>query len=140
MAQAAAAGEIACLKRAEDVTVQDLLTASGYIFVCPENLASMSGAMKDMFDRNYYPVLGRLEGRPYASIIAAGSDGQGAQRQLDHIATGWRLRRVVDPMIVNFAADTPEAILAAKTVPDKTLKECREIGLGLAEGLTLGIF
>jgi len=140
MARAAAASDTALLMRAEDVSADDLLDAAGYIFVCPENLASMSGAMKEMFDRNYYPVLGKIEGRPYASIIAAGSDGEGAQHQLDRIATGWRLKRVANPIIVNFAAQTPEAIMAPKIVPDKTLKACREMGLGLAEGLALGVF
>jgi len=140
MARAAAASDTALLMRAEDVSADDLLDAAGYIFVCPENLASMSGAMKEMFDRNYYPVLGKIEGRPYASIIAAGSDGEGAQHQLDRIATGWRLKRVANPIIVNFAAQTPEAIMAPKIVPDKTLKACREMGFGLTEGLALGVF
>ncbi|MEM9500925.1 MAG: NAD(P)H-dependent oxidoreductase [Pseudomonadota bacterium] len=140
MAGAAAESENALLVRAKDVSPGMLLAASGYLFVCPENLASMSGAMKEMFDSTYYQVLGRMEGRPYASIIAAGSDGEGAQRQLDRIATGWRLRRVADPMIINFAAQTPEAILADKQISDKILKRCREMGMGLAEGLRLGVF
>lgn len=141
MAKAAAEGaEDALLLRADAVTGDDLLAAGGYLFVCPENLASMSGLMKEMFDRTYYEVLGRVEGRPYATIIAAGSDGQGAQRQIDRIATGWRLRRVAEPVIACFAAQTPEAIAAPKHVPDKTLKQCRELGNALAEGLHLGIF
>lgn len=140
MAKAAAESGNAMLVPAQNVSSGMLLAAGGYLFVCPENLASMSGAMKEMFDSNYYPVLDRVEGRPYASIIAAGSDGEGAQRQLDRIATGWRLKRVCDPMIINFAAQTPEAILAKKTVSDKTLKRCREMGVGFAEGLKLGIF
>ena len=73
-----------------------LLAASGYLFIGPENLAALSGAMKEMFDRCYYPCLGKLEGRPYATIICAGSDGENAQRQLDRIATGWRLKRVAE--------------------------------------------
>lgn len=141
MARAAAEGaEGARLLRADAVDGEALLQAAGYLFVCPENLASLSGLMKEMFDRTYYEVLGRIEGRPYATIIAAGSDGEGAQRQIDRIATGWRLRRVADPMIVNFAAQTPEAIAAPKHVPDKTLKQCRELASALAEGLRLGIF
>ena len=84
----------------EDAEPEDLLAAGGYLFVCPENLASMSGAMKEFFDRNYYPVLGRIEGRAYATAIAAGSDGTGAERQIDRIATGWRLRRVAESVIV----------------------------------------
>lgn len=140
MARAAAGHKVARLIRAQDVSAEHLLRATGYLFVGPENLAALSGAMKEMFDANYYAVLGRIEGRPYATIIAAGSDGEGAQRQIDRIATGWRLRRVADPMIVNFAAQTPEAILAAKTPNTEVLENCRKLGFGLAEGLELGVF
>jgi hypothetical protein len=141
MARAAAEGAgDAVLLRADSVTEAALLAAGGYLFVCPENLAGISGLMKEMFDRSYYGVLGRIEGRPYATIIAAGSDGQGAERQIDRIATGWRLRRVAESMIVNFAAQTPEAIAAPKQVPPKILQQCRELGVALGEGLRLGIF
>lgn len=125
---------------AQDVQPDDLLNASGYLFVCPENLATMSGQMKEMFDRCYYPVLGRIEGRAYATIIAAGSDGEGAQRQIDRIATGWRLRRVADPVIVNTEAQTPEEIMAPKQVDPARLAEARQMGEALAEGLAAGIF
>ncbi|TMM49785.1 flavodoxin family protein [Qipengyuania marisflavi] len=142
LARAAAdgAGAAAVLRRAADVMPEDLLKARAYLFVSPENLASMSGLMKEMFDRCYYPVLGRIEGRGYATMIAAGSDGEGAQRQIDRIATGWRLRRVAEPMIVNTAAQTPEAILAAKHLSDATLEQARDLGAAMGEGLALGIF
>jgi NAD(P)H-dependent FMN reductase len=141
LARAAADGAAtARLVAAGDVAPEDLLAAAGYLFVGPENLAAMSGAMKEMFDRCYYPCLGRLEGRPYATIICAGSDGTNAQRQLDRIATGWRLRRVADPVIVNTAAQTPEAILAPKTIPAAPLADARDLGAALAEGLAAGIF
>ena len=128
------------LVSAELAGAEDLTAAAAYLFVCPENLASMSGAMKEMFDRNYYPVLGKIEGRAYATIIAAGSDGKGAQRQIDRIATGWRLKRVADPIIVNFDAQSPEAILAEKLVPADRLNECHDLGAALAEGCKLGVF
>lgn len=141
MARAAAEGAgDAMLLRADAVTQADLLDAGGYLFVCPENLASMSGLMKEMFDLHYYAVLGRIEGRPYATIIAAGSDGEGAQRQIDRIATGWRLRRVAEGVIVNFAAQTPETIAAPKVVSHKVLKQCRELGSLMGEGMRLGMF
>jgi multimeric flavodoxin WrbA len=140
MAAAAGAGESARLIRAEDAGPELLLAAQGYLFACPENLGSMSGAMKEMFDRNYYPLLGQVEGRPYATLIAAGSDGAGAQAQLDRIVTGWRLRRVAKPLIVNLAAQTPEAILAAKTVPAAALAACRDLGAAMAAGIELGVF
>lgn len=134
------AGEHAALLRAADIGPENLLAARGYLFCCPENLASLSGEMKEMFDRCYYPVLGRLAGRAYATLIAAGSDGEGAQRQVDRIATGWRLRRVAEPVIVNTAAQTPEAIAAPKVLDDAALTHARELGAGLAEGLLQGLF
>ncbi len=96
--------------------------------------------MKDLFDRCYYPVLGRIEGRSYATIIAAGSDGQGAQAQIDRIVTGWRLRRVVEPLIARMEAQTPQAILAEKQVSAQLLAKAAELGAGLAIGLEQGIF
>jgi multimeric flavodoxin WrbA len=142
MAQAAyeGAGEGALLLRADDARPEHMLAAAGYLFACPENLASMSGAMKEFFDRCYYPLLGRIEGRPYATAIAAGSDGRGAQAQIDRIVTGWRLRRVAEPLIVNLGAQSPEAILAEKTVPPESLAQCRELGAAMGEGLRLGVF
>lgn len=142
MARAAAkgAGEAGRLMTCDEVLAEDFLAASGYLFCGPENLAALSGAMKEMFDRLYYPLLGRIEGRAYATIIAAGSDGSGAQRQLDRIATGWRLRRVAEPIIVNFAAQTPETILAPKTVAERDLRACEEVGAALGEGLVQGVF
>ena len=142
MAQAAqaGAGEASRLIAAAGAMPQDLLDARGYLFVCPENLAAMPGQMKEMFDRCYYPLLGRIEGRAYATAIAAGSDGSGAQAQIERIVTGWRLRRVADPLIVNLGAQTPAEILAEKTVPALALEQCRQLGAALAEGLALGIF
>lgn len=139
-AAAGGAGAAARLFGAGDATPDLLIAADGYLFIGPENLAALSGAMKEMFDRCYYPCLGKLEGRPYATIICAGSDGENAQRQLDRIATGWRLKRIADPVIVNTAAQTPEAILAPKTIATDRLAEARNLGAALAEGLAAGIF
>jgi multimeric flavodoxin WrbA len=142
LAEAAAqgAGNAARMFAAEGASAQDLLGASGYLFVCPENLGTMSGAMKELFDRCYYPLLGQVEGRPYATIIAAGSDGSGAQAQLDRIVTGWRLRRVAEPMIVRMDAQTPQAILAEKQVPAQVIIQAEDLGATFAAGLELGIF
>ena len=142
MAHAAAegAGGRARLLGAEQAEAGDFLAASAYLFVCPENLAAMSGAMKEMFDRLYYPLLGRIEGRAYATAIAAGSDGIGAQAQIERIVTGWRLRRVAERLIVNLGAQTPGQILAQKHVPPEQLAQCRELGAALCEGIELGLF
>lgn len=142
MAEAAfeAAQGLAQIMPAAEALPEHLLAAQGYLFACPENLGSMSGPMKDLFDRCYYPLLGKVEGRAYATMIAAGSDGHGAQAQLDRIVTGWRLRRVAEPLIANLAAQTPEEILRAKQVPEQMLKSCRDLGAAMAQGIIQGIF
>lgn len=119
---------------------QDLLDADGYLFATPENLAAISGLMKDFFDRSYYGVLDRIQGRPYAGLVCAGSDGSNAARQMARIATGWRLKAVAEPLIVCTHAQTPEAILAPKQIAADDLAACRALGEALATGLALGVF
>jgi multimeric flavodoxin WrbA len=146
MAEAARAGAAAdegCTVRllhAAQAGAPDVLAADGYLFATPENLAAMSGVVKDFFDRSYYAVLDRVNGRPYASLICAGSDGSNAARQVARIATGWRLKAVAEPLIVCTHAQTPEAILASKQIEDGDLERCRALGEALATGLGLGIF
>jgi len=146
MAQAAANGaasepEIEVnLIHAAEAGPDQLLESDGYIFATPENLAMMSGMMKDFFDRTYYPVLDRIVGRPYATLICAGSDGENAARQIQRIAAGWRLKAIAEPIIVCTHAQTPEAILAPKEIGEYDLTRCEEIGATLAAGLVLGIY
>jgi multimeric flavodoxin WrbA len=128
------------LLRAEQAGGEHVLAADGYLFATPENLASMSGMMKDFFDRTYYAAFERIEGRPYAAMICAGSDGQGAARQLERIALGWRLKPVAPTIIVITDAQTPEAILREKTIASEELQRCEELGAALAAGLALGVF
>jgi NAD(P)H-dependent FMN reductase len=128
------------LVAAADATSADVLNADGYLFVAPENLAALSGAMKEFFDRTYYPALDRIQGRPYAAMICAGSDGSGAARQIARIATGWRLRAVAEPVIVCVRAQTPDAIQAEKRLTKQALAPCAELGQALGAGLALGVF
>ncbi len=128
------------VRRAEHADVAAVLAADALLFATPENLASMAGMMKDFFDRSYYGVLDRVDGRPYATLICAGSDGQGAARQIARIATGWRLKAVAEPTIVISHAQTPAAILASKIVAEPDLARARELGALLASGVSLGIW
>lgn len=128
------------LLAAPTAQARDVIDAAGYVFATPENLAAMSGLMKDFFDRCYYPALDQINGRPYLSMICAGSDGRNAARQIARIATGWRLREIADPLIVCTRAQTPEAILAPKTVETTDLARCRELGTQFAAGIALGIY
>jgi len=146
MAEAAArgaayeAGVQVKLVSARKAVAEDVLQAQGYIFVTPENLASMSGIMKDFFDRTYYAALEQIVGRAYVALICAGSDGANAVRQIDRICTGWRLRKAAEPIIVCTHAQTPEKILALKVIGAEDLKRCEDAGAALAAGLAMGVF
>lgn len=146
MVEALAAGAADCAEidthilHATAAGPENLLAHDAYVFATPENLAAISGLMKDFFDRCYYPALGRIEGRPYATMVCAGSDGGNAVRQIERIATGWRLRAVAKPIIVFTNAQTPGEILAAKSIGAVELERCRQLGATLAAGLALGVF
>ncbi len=146
MAEAAARGArtessvVVRLLMAGDADSDDVLAADGYIFAAPENLAALAGRMKDFFDRAYYPVLERINGRAYATLICAGSDGTNAVRQIVRIATGWRLRAIAEPIIICTNAQTPEVILAPKMIAPDDLARCEELGAAMATGLATGIF
>ena len=85
-------------------------------------------------------MLDRIQGRPYATMVCAGSDGRNAARQIERIATGWRLKPVAEPLIVCTQAQTPEQILHSKQIGPADLARCAELGGALAAGLDLGVF
>lgn len=146
MAQAAAggarseAGVRVSLKRAADAGAEDVLAADGYIFATPENLAGMSGMMKDFFDRTYYAAYEKINGRAFLTLVCAGSDGRNAVEQIGRIATGWRLKPIAEPLIVCTHAQTPEQILRPKKIDLQALARCEELGKTMAGGLAMGIF
>ena len=118
----------------------DVEAADALIFACPENLAAMSGAMKEFFDLNYYPLLGKLNGKSYACVIAAGSDGTSAMRQIERIATGWRLKKVAESVLVITHAQTADAIQTNKVLSEAQLAPAIELARTLAAGLEMGVF
>ncbi|MEQ9106088.1 MAG: NAD(P)H-dependent oxidoreductase [Limnobacter sp.] len=128
------------LLHASEANAEHVLQADGYVFIAPETLGSMAGLMKDFFDRTYYAALDQINGRPYTALVCAGSDGQGAVKQIQRIATGWRLSEMAAPEIVCTHAQTPEDILAPKTINPEDLQRCRDLGAAFASGLVMGLF
>jgi multimeric flavodoxin WrbA len=146
MAHAAASGARSeaglrvSLRRAADTQPNDVISADGYIFATPENLAAISGMMKDFFDRAYYAAYEKINGRAFLTLVCAGSDGRNAAQQIDRIAAGWRLKPIAEPYIVCTNAQTPEQILRPKRIDEQHLTRCEELGKTMAGGLMLGIF
>ena len=125
-----AAGEATELRRLSALQggIEDLLWADGLLIGTPEHFAYMSGAVKDFFDRTFYPAEGRTEGLPYALFVSAGNDGRGTVAAVERIATGYRWQRIAEPLIVVGKPDAAQ------------LGQCQELGQTLAAGLALGIF
>lgn len=119
------------------VSLEQLLHAQAFIFCAPENLAALSGEMKAFFDRFYYAAVDQLNGRPYSTIISAGSDGQQALRQLQRICTGWRLNEAFPPYVCMLGAQTAEQIWAPKELTPDQRAPAYELGANLAALIAL---
>ncbi|MBM4242661.1 MAG: flavodoxin family protein [Deltaproteobacteria bacterium] len=114
--------------RALDASLDDLLWAQAVIFGTPENFGYMSGALKDFFDRTFYPAQGKVAQLPYALFVKAGNDGTGAVTSVERIARGYPLKRIAEPVVVR------------GEVGEQDVLRCEELGETVAAGLTLGIF
>ena len=121
--------------RAAEAGVADLVAADALLVATSENFGGMAGIVKDFLERVYYPCEGRLEGRAYSVLVCAGTDGTGAMRDVDRVATGLRLRKV-HPGLIHKSGVTARPV----TLPDEVLARCREIGATLAAGLAAGIY
>jgi multimeric flavodoxin WrbA len=116
------------LLRAFDADLDDLRWADGVLFGTPENFGTMTGALKDFFDRTYYPAEPYKLNLPYGVFISAENDGTGAVRDIDRIAKGYPLRKISEPVIAKGAINADY------------LRQCQDLGAAMAAGLALGIY
>ncbi len=111
-----------------DATADHVLEAQAVLLLTTENLGYMSGALKDFFDRCYYPLLDRTDALPYALLVRAGQDGTGTCRAVASITSGMRWKPVQDPMVCRGQWD------------ESFVDQARELGTAMAAGLEMGVF
>ena len=116
------------VRGALDADVDDVLAADGYLLATPENFGYMSGALKDFFDRTYYPCLEHTKARPYGLLVKAGGGGTAAVDSVVPLATGLDWRAVIPPLVVT--GDVTDADLEAAT----------ELGATLVGGMVTGLW
>ncbi|MEM7563692.1 MAG: NAD(P)H-dependent oxidoreductase [Pseudomonadota bacterium] len=108
-------------------TPEDVLWADAIILGTTENFGYMSGALKDFFDRIFYPCLEQTEAMPFAAYIRAGLDGTGTRIAIDKITTGLKWKPV------------QESIVLHGQWQDQFEQECEELGMLMAASLESGI-
>ena len=116
------------VQRAFDTTVDDVRACNGIVLGTPENFGYMAGAIKDFFERIYYPLLDETPGLPYALFVKASTDGDGAVRSVERIVAGLRWKLVVPPVVV------------VGDLGPGDLERCQELGATIAAGLEAGMF
>jgi len=116
------------VQRAFDTTVDDVRACNGIVLGTPENFGYMAGAIKDFFERIYYPLLDETPGLPYGLFVKASTDGDGAVRSVERIVAGLRWKLVVPPVVV------------VGDLGPGDLERCQELGATIAAGLEAGMF
>jgi multimeric flavodoxin WrbA len=110
---------------------QDVLSSDALILYTTENFGYMSGALKDFFERIYYPCLEqekRNEAKPYALVIRAGLDGTGTDVAVHKIISGLKWREVQSTTLCKGEYDP---IFAAR---------CNELGMTIAASLDNNLY
>lgn len=131
------------VKQAVDADLADLLWCDGVAFGSPENFGTMSGMIKDFFDRTYYPAQPYELNLPYVLFIAAGNDGTGCSMQVQRILKGYPMRLVNEPIIVvtKLEPGSDERVdLSSKPRLVELRDSVKDLGQGFALGLSMGIY
>jgi multimeric flavodoxin WrbA len=84
----------------------------------------IAGALKDFFDRTYYPSRGQVAGKPYAAFATGGRGGETALAVLDRICGSFKFKKAVDSVSVVGAPSS------------QNLAKCREAGEKLAKAVS----
>ena len=112
------------IKKAFDATLEDLLSCDAIAFGCADYFSYIAGALKDFFDRTYYPSKGKVAGKPYAAFATGGSGAETVLAVLDRLTSSFQFKKAVDNVPVTGAPSSQD------------LAKCREAGKNLANAVS----
>lgn len=109
------------VKKAFDADLEDLLGCDAVAFGSADYFSYIAGALKDFFDRTYYPSKEKLDGKPYAAFATSGSGGNNALDVIDRLCGAFKLIK------------SASGVSAKGEPSSEILAKCREMGAELAK-------
>ena len=111
------------VKKALEATLEDLIECDGVALGSADYFSYIAGAMKDFFDRTFYPSRGKVDGKPYVAFTTGGGGGDTCMAVLERICGAFKLKKIID------------GVSAGGKISDSDLKACKEAGKKLAEAV-----
>jgi multimeric flavodoxin WrbA len=108
------------LKKAFDATLEDLLECDAIALGSADYFSYIAGALKDFFDRTYYPSQGKVAGKPYATFATGGRGGDRALEVLDRLCGSFKFKKAI------------EGVAVERSPSLEALAKCKEAGKELA--------
>jgi NAD(P)H dehydrogenase (quinone) len=128
MAQAVAdgvrgvSGVEALVKKADEVTISDLVKADALAFGSPTYFSYMAGTVKAIFDEAY-PSRNQIKGKPFAAFASGGGGEITAVQSIERVAASCGLRKVREGVAVGGMPTEEES------------QDCRKLGATLARAV-----
>lgn len=94
-----AEAQVVC-KLAVETSKKDFKWADAFAFGSPDYFSYMAGALKDLFDRVFYRVKGKVGGKPYGVFVTHGGGGTPAYESIRKIASSFGLKEKVKPLLI----------------------------------------
>ena len=117
---ATSAGATVSLKKAANATADDMLNCDAVVLGTPNYFSYMAGAVKDFFDRTFFTLRGKVDGKPYAIFGSYGGGKDAAINTLDKMCDGLGLKKAA------------ESVGAQREPSSEALEQCKALGAKMA--------
>jgi flavorubredoxin len=117
---AVSAGAEVIMKKAADAGADDLLSCDAVVMGTANYFSYEAGMMKDFFDRTFFTLKGKVDGKPYAVFGSFGGGGDVALKSLAKLCDNLGLKNSAD-------------MVGAQREPSKEMLDaCKALGAKMA--------